>query len=452
MFRFRVSLIIACALRALAAAAIAEQQPEPQPSLPDAAAATKNLYHEVTFQDVIKAVSKSKTHDGYYLSFGAPYPKQVLTVWASNETYRLLPGATVLVGRTVRISGLVDPSPSGPIIYLQSPAQFRLLPVDPATVSKPLLDGRADRHQFVMAVRHYLYANDFDTLETLSSDLHESHERFVDGIWLLDAFFGAFNIGLGPEWTDKSYSKRVEAIRDWKGRYPESILPHLVEARLHYDVARKWRDIDDPAKLSDEDWRHVREEMATSRQILESHPEAKTSPDYYLQMLRIARWQGWSRSEYFKLFNDAVARWPDYDTFYTEAAFLLSPKWYGEKGEWEAFAEQQREKLGGPAGDACYTRIAWSRADDYRHHLFEKTAISWPKMAAGFEALMRQYPDSNYLKSAYAWFAWEAQDRDRLGPALEAIKSKPDMDIWVNLENLQFARKFLNGERVERAH
>jgi hypothetical protein len=226
----------------------------------------------------------------------------------------------------------------------------------------------------------------------------------------------------------------------------------LVDARLHYDVARKWHAAENPTDMSEQARQHVREQMAEARRILEEHPEAKASPGYYALMQAIARWQGWIRADYFRLFDDAVARWPDYDTFYSEAGQYLAPKWYGAKGEWESFAEQQRTKLGGSPGDARYTRIAWSRADDYPHHFFEKTAIVWPKMAAGFEALIRQYPDSNYLKSAYAYFAWEAQDRDRLRPALDAIKSHPDMDIWVNLQNVEFAEKFLRGERLEHAH
>src|SRR5213592_1843560 len=108
-------------------------------TLPDAATAAKQLYQSVAFQDVIKAVSKSKTHDGFYLSFGAPYPKQVLSVWASNETYHRLPGAGALVGRTVRIRGIVNPTATGPMIYLESPWRFLLLRVDDATISKPRL-------------------------------------------------------------------------------------------------------------------------------------------------------------------------------------------------------------------------------------------------------------------------------------------------------------------------
>jgi len=34
----------------------------------------------------------------------------------------------------------------------------------------------------------------------------------------------------------------------------------------------------------------------------------------------------------------------------------------------------------------------------------------------------------------------------RLRVALEAIKDDPDMEVWVNLENVQFAQKFANNE------
>ena len=413
-------------------------------TLPDAAAAAKQLYQNVTFEDVIKAVSKSKTHDGFYLSFGAPYPKQVLSVWAANETYRRLPGAGALVGRTVRIHGIVNPTATGPMIYLESPIEFRLLPVDDATISKPQLEGKADRHQFVVAIRQHLKRKDFDTIETLGQELHESHERFTDGTWMLDAFFGAFT--LGTDRSSETFEERARTIADWKTRYPNSILPILVEARFRIDLAWKWRGSEVASKVTEEGWPHFREELAAARQILEANPQAKVSPEYFDEMQIIALGQAWNKEDYFRLFSEAVGREPDYYRFYSAAAYYLLPKWHGKKGDWERFAEEQRRKLGGAAGDALYTRIAWSQADEYRHHLFDKTAISWETMAAGFDALTHQYPESNYLKNAYAWFAWEAKDRDRLRPALEAIKAHPDMDIWVNLENVQFAEKFANAE------
>ena len=56
--------------------------------------------------------------------------------------------------------------------------------------------------------------------------------------------------------------------------------------------------------------------------------------------------------------------------------------------------------------------------------------------------MIRQYPDSRYLKSLYANLAWKVGDRVRLRKALPAIKSDPDMTVWVNLENVALAEKF----------
>lgn len=50
--------------------------------LPDAAQAATHLGQEVEFADVIKAISRSRTKNGCYFSFGAPFPKQLLSVCA----------------------------------------------------------------------------------------------------------------------------------------------------------------------------------------------------------------------------------------------------------------------------------------------------------------------------------------------------------------------------------
>ena len=93
------------------------------------------------------------------------------------------------------------------------------------------------------------------------------------------------------------------------------------------------------------------------------------------------------------------------------------------------------------AGDGLYARIAWSMRD-YYDNIFRDSAVSWDKVASGYEYLIRQYPNSNYLKSLYANLAWKVGDRVRLRKALPQIKDNPDMTVWVNLENVALAEKF----------
>src|SRR5256714_6887266 len=153
------------------------------------------LGQPVEFQDEVKAVSYSRSTEGYYLSFGAPYPKQTLSVWIDGKMYDRLPFHKSMVGRTVRISGQIEKSPTGPLIKLESKDHFQVLPTDEAILSKPILDGKQERYQFESAVWQTFKREDFNTLEVLSQELQQSRERLNDGSWLSESFFNAFRLG-----------------------------------------------------------------------------------------------------------------------------------------------------------------------------------------------------------------------------------------------------------------
>src|SRR2546423_11982152 len=124
----------------------------------------------VDFQAEIKAVSFSRSSNGYYLSFGAPYPQQVLSVWIDEKIFDQLAGHRALLGRLVRINGQIEKSQTGPLIKLVARENFQLLPADETVLSKPRLDGKQDRDQFQAAVRQTFKREDFGTLETLGHE------------------------------------------------------------------------------------------------------------------------------------------------------------------------------------------------------------------------------------------------------------------------------------------
>ena len=410
--------------------------------LPDATAAAKQLGYHVTFQDVVKAVSKSRTRDGYYISFGAAYPKQELSVWVAGDIFFKLPREGGLLGRTVRVSGKVESSPTGPMINLESAEKLEFVAVDPATLSQIQLGGRVDRKKFSAAVRQAIEAEDFGTLEVLGRELHETRERFTDGTWMLGAFFEAFD--LPSDSAEEAFWKRGQTISRWKLHSPASLLPVLAEAMLYIDHAWKARGSEAAGSTKSDREAVFQERLTTSRRLLESNPQAKSSPLYYDGMLIIGRGQGWPRAEYFRLFEEAVAREPDYYMHYFRTAAYL--RHHGERGDWERFTEEQRQKRGGEEGDALYARIAWSISELYPRNFFTATEVSWETMAAGFAVLMKQHPESEWIKNTYAWFAYKARDRTRLIPALNAVRAQPDMGVWVNLENFEFAERFARGE------
>lgn len=427
-------------------AILAYAHEQPMPSLPDAAAVSLKVGQNVQFRDQVKAVSYSRSTDGYYLSFGAPYPKQVLSVWFPGKVYDHLPARHSMVGRVVRVTGSLEQSPSGPLIKLAtSENSFVLEPVDSSALTKPTLDGHQDRTQFEAAVRQTFKQGDYATLETLGMELRESRERLNDGSWLSAAYFAAF--GLRPYASMAAYELTQHNLAAWEAAYPASTVLPMIQAGFHLDVAWRWRGNGLAKTVTKDGWAGFRRELASARQILEATPGNKSYPEYYRLMQTVALGESWPKEKYFQLFDEATRIAPDYTPFYTATAYYLMPKWHGRKGEWEAFAEREREQHGvGGAGDGLYAWIVLSMRDEY-HDLFHETAASWETTANGLEYLIREHPQSRSLKNLYANLCWKEHDRARLRRALPEIQPDPDMTIWVNLENVALAEKWAGGSR-----
>jgi hypothetical protein len=408
--------------------------------VPDAAAVADRIGQEIEFQDEVKAVSYSRSTKGYYLSFGAPYPKQVLSVWTDRAIYDQLPFTGKLVGRTVHIRGKLESSPTGPLLKLTSLDQLAVVETDEAILAQALLDGKRDRHRFKAAVSQNLARDEFQTLETLAAELLQSREQSADGALLIDCFLYAFIVPVNAPGEDFAFLQGKLAA--WSRARPTSPLVPLLEAQLHRDLA--WHAVGTGVfrKISKETRAVYRKEMATSRQILESHPGAKVYPAYYEMLLTVAICQRWPRAAFFAVVDEATRAHYGYNLYQVSAAEYLLPRWRGKPGEWEAYAERERQRLGaGAAGDALYAQIGWSMRHRY-HNMFRETAVNWEIMASGFQYLIKQYPQSEYLKNVYAYFCWKAADRARLREALPPVRANPDMQIWVNLENVAFAEKF----------
>jgi hypothetical protein len=433
-----------CCILSVGLAMLAHAQEQSASPLPAAAAVSSKLGETVQFQDEVKAVSYSHSTHGYYLSFGAPYPKQLLSVWLPAKVYDHLPAHHSMVGRVVQITGQLEQSPSGPLIKLASAENsFVLQPVDPSALTKPTLDGKQDRTQFEIAVSQAFKQGDFGTLETLGMELRESRERLNDGSWLSAAYFAAFRHK--PYASMVVYELTQRNLAAWETAYPASTVLPMIQAGFHLDVAWRWRGTGYANTVTNEGWAGFKRELAVARQILDATPGNKSYPEYYRLMQTVALGENWPKERYMQLFAEATSIAPDYSPFYSNVAYYLMPKWHGRKGEWEAFAERERQERGaGGAGDGLYAYITLSMRDEYKD-VFHETAASWDITANGLEYLIRQHPQSRSLKNFYANLCWKLHDRTRLRRALPDIQPDPDMTIWVNLENVALAQKFAAG-------
>lgn len=126
----------------------------------DARAAAEFVEHSVTFSDEVLAVSfKRSPPEGVFLSFGAPYPQQVLSVWVPMDVWkqRTEPQRTLL-HRHVQVRGRphLPATGSAPIIDVDDNAQLTFASVDERVLEPDELRAATDREAVVFALKQKL--------------------------------------------------------------------------------------------------------------------------------------------------------------------------------------------------------------------------------------------------------------------------------------------------------
>jgi hypothetical protein len=173
--------------------------------------------------------------------------------------------------------------------------------------------------------------------------------------------------------------------------------------------------------VAPESWVLFNERLAQARLVLEAAKKLPTKdPEWFTQMLELARLQGWPLTQYDDLYFRAVRFEPAYYTIYRERAYWMLPRWHGEEGQWQKFALEASETAKKQIGEDIYGRIVtqiWGLTDRSIRNAasdnFLKTSgISWERLKVSFENMEKHYPSSILNENAYCAFACMAGDKE----------------------------------------
>lgn len=128
-------------------------------------------------------------------------------------------------------------------------------------------------------------------------------------------------------------------------------------------------------------------------------------------MQAIALSEGWDKPQARELFDQAAAFEPTYYNFYREHANYLLPKWYGEEGETQAFAEEVSSRLTPPDASIIYFEIASLLACQCDKERDSLAGMSWPRVKQGFQDLSLTYGTSNLKLNRFAYMSFIANDQ-----------------------------------------
>jgi hypothetical protein len=293
----------------------------------------------------------------------------------------------------------------------------------------------------VLGLRLYT-ALQYDNPEFLAKLFLEAHEQptLADGKSTVVAIYTGYKNILVQE---KQWEPQLEKIRKWQASEPQNVNAVLTEAAYWIAYGRFARGAQFATNVPPKAFELMHERMVRAKAVLEAiRPAAATNQVWYVQMLNIALIDGWSAARRATLFSDAIRADPYFYSTYGQMAASLTPRWGGSLNEYHHFVESAVARTQSREGNSYYARLSWNLAEiESNQDPFRDLRISWRKMNAGFDDLMRRYPDSQWNLHHYAYFACRAGDGktfNKLRPTLDLQKMNRMPTIWGQAYTLEF--------------
>jgi hypothetical protein len=327
--------------------------------------------------------------------------------------------------------------------HLKNPCPPNMPCDEVSSLSQLSQSEQDDRERAYRAqIRALLGRRAFSELDQAADSARSSKERLGGGVWKLYVFYEVVAMAeAGNRVPGQLWLRRIALLQDWAAANPSSITARVALAYAYHGYAWAARGNGYANTVSDPAWKLFETRIAQAYStLLEADKLPAKCPHWYLVMLLVARDMGWSKDQMRGLFERAVAFEPSYYIYYREYAMDLLPKWGGEPGEAEAFAEESYQRIGGRQGAFVYFEIAtvlYCLCNDS-----PQPTLSWPLLQEGFAEIEEQYGATLLKLNRFAVLAYLYQDREVANRILTRVGDNWEPKVWVHRATFDRARSW----------
>lgn len=275
-----------------------------------------------------------------------------------------------------------------PIVIAAADPQLDPLPLVPNdAMSASIADDVA-----AAKVYHLLRQGKYAELEELVARIRQAHSRDRNGRPYLSIFYDG---ATPPAVKDEEFTADRAYLEAWLAAYPKSAAAHIAFAKYWRNYGWNARGTGFGYTITEEGAKHYQERTAKAREIVKrAYRLAEKDP--YLCYLDVGLGidHGDSKEEIEKIAAESLKIDPEYTSTLLEVAEYYLPRWHGEPGDSERWAERAAELTKDRWGEALYTLVVMSVTDYHGVHVFRDFKFSWPRTKQGFADLRKRFPDS----------------------------------------------------------
>jgi uncharacterized protein DUF4034 len=313
-------------------------------------------------------------------------------------------------------------------------------PVVPfAAASDPYnTDENYKGHIAMLFVQH-----DYASLEKEIAAARATKARLQGGIWKVDMFYDAVGhaIPAPPNFATVDWDAHLAEVKKWIAAYPESAAAHITLADTYTNYAWEARGNGYADTVSNSGWKNFEQRIQFAEAaLLEAAKLKEKCPYWYEAMQSVALAQGWDREQAKALFDEATAFEPTDYHYYRQYANYLTPKWYGDEGETQKFAEESAKRLAEPESSIVYFEIESMLACPCDEASNTMDTDSWPKIKQGYQTIEKLYGRSRLKTNRFAYMSVVANDKDSARTAFDQIGDDWYYKYWIDPRYFQKAK------------
>lgn len=303
-----------------------------------------------------------------------------------------------------------------------------------------LLDEKIEGYQREVALR--FAAADFSWIDEEATKVREQKNRFPGGSFKLRALYKALITPRTANASDGDWEDHLASMERWIKQNPHSITPRVALGHTWKEYAWKARGGGYSGTVSDAASKAFQERLDRASKVLqEASALNERCPEWYLATLWVGIGQSWERADLDRMFQTGVEIDPHYYYLYQAKATYLLPRWYGEEGEAEKFAEESALRVGGHQGDIIFFTI-YSQLLSMHDLTFMNThQQARPRILDGFRAIEKLYGTSSHRLNEACFFAIGSNDPQMVVELFTRIGDNYDPEVWRSKNNFMMFRE-----------
>jgi hypothetical protein len=268
-------------------------------------------------------------------------------------------------------------------------------------------------------------------------------ERLPGGYWKLRALYAALEEPpLGNMASDGDWEDLFQSLTAWTNLKPDSVTARVASADAWKNYAWKARGAGYADKVSEAAWPVFEKRLENAQQALADAVRLKEQcPYWFVVAVAVGRAQQRDRESLEKIFQAGVQIEPTFYYLHQEKATYLLPRWGGQQGDWERFADESALKIGGHEGDIVFFGIYSQMLTYEGMQLMNTNQKAAPRLLNGFRSIEKLYGASRRRLNEAALFSVFGADRQAVKELFARIGNDPDEHVWRSRQTFEVFRQ-----------